>query len=72
MFAKLEIIHKAKHEQLPMENEDKAIKLQNATNSSRRRSVAVATTYECLAWHRENISLAQHQYSSFKLRLVTK
>jgi hypothetical protein len=72
MFAKLKIIHKAKHEQLLRENEDKSIRLQNATNSSRRRLVAVATMYECLAWHHKDISWAQHQYSSFKLKLVTK
>jgi hypothetical protein len=54
-----------------MESEEKAIKLKNATNSSRRRSVAIATMYECLARHREDISWAQHQYSSLKLKLVT-
>jgi hypothetical protein len=28
----------------------------------KRRSVAVATMYECLAWHREDKSWTQHQY----------
>jgi hypothetical protein len=58
MVAKLKNIRKIKHEQLPMESEEKAIKLQNATNSSRRRSMAVATMYECLARQREDISWA--------------